>query len=339
MEQQPGPVNWARWNPAPAPGMVRLWSWEALAHGADAICYFRWRQAPFAQEQMHAGLRRPDDVLDTGGEEARQVAAELKSFSLPKLAAATGDVAIVYDYEAMWMHEIQPQGQDFSAFALAFAWYGALRRLGLNIDFVPSGADLKPYRLVIVPSLPHVSTSALAALEGTSAVTVLGPRSGAKTQSFQIPSNLPPGPLQARLGLKVTRVESLRPGLTREVTWGNRKFQIGKWSERLELTHGDPLGTFDGGEPALVMARDRFVYVASWADGDYAAEIMRFAAKKASLGTVELPPDFRIRRRGGLTFGFNYGSETVEAPISSKLVPFMIGSRSVKPHEVAIWRN
>ncbi|GIR86278.1 MAG: hypothetical protein CM15mP85_29020 [Rhodobacterales bacterium] len=56
MEQQPGPVNWAPYNPSPLPGMVRLWSWEAFAHGAEAVCYFRWRQAPFAQEQMHAGL-------------------------------------------------------------------------------------------------------------------------------------------------------------------------------------------------------------------------------------------------------------------------------------------
>ncbi|MEM8851204.1 MAG: beta-galactosidase, partial [Pseudomonadota bacterium] len=61
MEQQPGPVNWAPWNPAPLPGMVRLWTWEAFAHGAETVCWFRWRQAPFAQEQQHAGLRRPDD--------------------------------------------------------------------------------------------------------------------------------------------------------------------------------------------------------------------------------------------------------------------------------------
>ena len=62
MEQQPGPVNWARYNPAPLPGMVRLWSLEAFAHGAEVVSYFRWRQAPFAQEQMHAGLLRPDRV-------------------------------------------------------------------------------------------------------------------------------------------------------------------------------------------------------------------------------------------------------------------------------------
>ncbi|RMF34272.1 MAG: beta-galactosidase, partial [Alphaproteobacteria bacterium] len=35
MEQQPGPVNWAPFNPAPLPGMVRLWGWEAFAHGAE----------------------------------------------------------------------------------------------------------------------------------------------------------------------------------------------------------------------------------------------------------------------------------------------------------------
>ncbi|MFK7945722.1 MAG: beta-galactosidase, partial [Paracoccaceae bacterium] len=32
VEQQPGPVNWAPYNPAPLPGMVRLWTWEAFAH-------------------------------------------------------------------------------------------------------------------------------------------------------------------------------------------------------------------------------------------------------------------------------------------------------------------
>ena len=77
MEQQPGPVNWAHWNPSPKEGMVRLWTWEAFAHGADVVSYFRWRQAPFAQEQMHAGLNTPDNQLDSGGFEAAQVAEEL----------------------------------------------------------------------------------------------------------------------------------------------------------------------------------------------------------------------------------------------------------------------
>ena len=77
MEQQPGPVNWAPYNPSPLPGMVRLWSWEAFAHGAEAVCYFRWRQAPFAQEQMHAGLLRPDSADAPALAEAKQVAKEI----------------------------------------------------------------------------------------------------------------------------------------------------------------------------------------------------------------------------------------------------------------------
>ena len=70
LEQQPGPVNWAQNNPAPAPGMLKLWTLEAYAHDAELLCYFRWRQAPFAQEQFHAGLLRVDDQPADGFAEA-----------------------------------------------------------------------------------------------------------------------------------------------------------------------------------------------------------------------------------------------------------------------------
>ena len=58
---------------SPAPGMVRLWSLEAYAHGASTVSYFRWRQAPFAQEQMHSGLNRADDVPDVAAFESQAV--------------------------------------------------------------------------------------------------------------------------------------------------------------------------------------------------------------------------------------------------------------------------
>ena len=96
MEQQPGPVNWAAWNPAPARGMVRLWTLEAHAHGADVVSYFRWRQASFAQEQMHAGLNLPSShELSRGGREAAAAAGDLACLGdLP--ASAQAQVAIVY---------------------------------------------------------------------------------------------------------------------------------------------------------------------------------------------------------------------------------------------------
>lgn len=63
--------------------MIRLWTWEALAHGAEIVSYFRWRQATSAQEQMHAGLNLADlHELPAGGYEAKQAGQELKEMNL-----------------------------------------------------------------------------------------------------------------------------------------------------------------------------------------------------------------------------------------------------------------
>ena len=100
MEQQPGPVNWAPYNPDPLPGMARLWALEAFAHGAEAVCYFRWRQAPFAQEQMHAGLLRPDSVTAPAFEEVALVARELAH--IPEVDIEQARVGLVFDYPSAW---------------------------------------------------------------------------------------------------------------------------------------------------------------------------------------------------------------------------------------------
>jgi beta-galactosidase len=98
--------------------MARLWAWEAFAHGAEAVCYFRWRQAPFAQEQMHAGLLRPDSVPAPAFDEAGQVARELAL--MPDQGTAAAKVGLVFDYVSAWAWDIQPQGRDFSYFRLVF---------------------------------------------------------------------------------------------------------------------------------------------------------------------------------------------------------------------------
>src|SRR5208282_2488317 len=124
------------------------------AHGAEIVSYFRWRQAPFAQEQMHAGLNLPSShELSPGGREAAAAADDLARLgNLP--ATARARVAIVYDYEAHWITAIEPQGADFRYPELVFRWYEAIRRLGLDVDFVPPGARLDNYRLVLAPCLP-----------------------------------------------------------------------------------------------------------------------------------------------------------------------------------------
>ena len=203
MEQQPGPVNWAHWNPAPHDGTVRLWTWQAFAHGAEVVSYFRWRQAPFAQEQMHTGLLRPDSSEDQGALEAAQVGAELAALTergvltnAPRLPVRP-DVALVFDYDALWMAQIQPQGADYNPLELTFRAYSGLRQLGLDVDIVGPRAgtggapDLSGYRLIVLPAALHVGAALQAALTtaaASGAQIVLGPRAGSKSVNLSFPT-------------------------------------------------------------------------------------------------------------------------------------------------------
>ena len=76
LEQQPGDVNWPPHAPQPGEGAMRLWAHHAVAHGADAVLYFRWRRCRQGQEQYHAGLRKQDGSPDLGGYDAAVVAAD-----------------------------------------------------------------------------------------------------------------------------------------------------------------------------------------------------------------------------------------------------------------------
>ncbi|MCM2292452.1 beta-galactosidase [Allorhizobium sp. BGMRC 0089] len=332
MEQQPGPVNWAPWNPVPKPGMVRLWTWEALAHGADVVSYFRWRQAPFAQEQMHAGLNLPGlDEWSVGGLEAKTAGEELAALgALPPGEKAP--VAILYDYASHWATAIQPQGKDFRFEELTFRWYEGLRRLGLDVDFVRPGASLDGYRLVVVPCMTHVDEATLSALEKTEAHVLYGPRSGSRDRHFTIPANLPPGPLAALTGNRITQTSSLRPGLADPVEGMVSGVAI-RWREYLETT-AEVLARFGNGDPALTQQNGHH-YLACWPDETLLTATLCLLAKRAGLTTLPLPPQIRLRRRGDLTFAFNYGPTSWSIPVSGN---FLIGGPELPPQGVAVWR-
>ncbi|MGH8778098.1 beta-galactosidase [Paraburkholderia sp.] len=338
MEQQPGPVNWAQWNPAPLPGMVRLWSWEAFAHGAGCVSYFRWRQAPFAQEQMHAGLNTPDNRLDLGGEEASAVAHEIA-----RVLDAGGDVsvrapvALVWDYEAKWLFEIHPQGADFHYPRIAFEYYSALRSLGLDVDVVPSSASFDGYRMVVVPPLPIVPDGFAERLAASGAQVVLGPRTGSKTTHLTIPDTLPPGPaLAALLPIRVWRVESMRPGIVEKVS-GSATGDAWGWRDFIEAQDGvyvDVDATFADGHPAVVR-HGAIRYLAGLFDEALTRSLFRDVASDAGLEPQTLPEGVRISRRGPLTYVLNYGATSyrIDAPGS-----FVVGQQDVEPQGVAIYR-
>ncbi len=334
MEQQPGPVNWARYNPAPLPGMVRSWTWEAFAHGAELVSYFRWRQAPVAQEQMHAGLNRPDNVLDQGGHEAAAVARELGTVG-PLATGGQARVALIFSYEADWQFGIQPHARGFRWLRLAFEMYSGLRRLGLDVDIVAPDADFSGYALVVAPSLPILEAGTLAALTASGAVVLCGPRTGSRTRDGHIPANLPPGPLQDHMAVKVARVESLRPGAGPGVDLEGKRMAGGLWREMLE-TSLTPLATFEDDGAAWV-AQEGWHYLATWPDKTLLDAVMARVATEAGLTTQALDEGVRLRRRDDVQFAFNFAPEARKTPAPDGTA-FLLGGPELPTAGIAAWR-
>ncbi|MCM2442236.1 beta-galactosidase [Agrobacterium vitis] len=329
MEQQPGPVNWADWNPVPKPGMVRLWTWEAFAHGADVVSYFRWRQADFAQEQHHTGLNLPHaHELSPGGHEVQQVSRDLQNLDAD-LETVQAPVTIVHDFASYWALQIQPQGDDYRFEEIMFRWYEAVRRLGIDVDFVRPGADLKGYKLVLAPALVQVDADAIRAFESADGLVLYGPRCGSRCEQFKIPANLPPGPLGDLTGVCVIQVASLRPGLEFAVS-GSVNGKAICWREYVE-TSAETLASFANGGLALT-AKHNHHYLACWPDADLLNEVIAMLATKAGLHTTDLPDFIRLRRRGDVVFAFNYGTENWNLPDSAQL---LFGERTLRPQDFA----
>ena len=299
MEQQPGPVNWAPYNPAPLPGMVRLWTWEAAAHSAEVVSYFRWRQAPFAQEQMHAGLQRPDGVQSPGGDEAAQTAKEFSN--IPDYDMQAASVGLVFDYASAWAWETQPQGQDFDYFRLVYDMYRGFRRLGLSVDILPpSCRDFGDRKLVCIPGLFSWTAELTEAIEGFSGTVLAGPRTGSKTDEFKTPDALPPN--LPGLELKVTAVESLRPSAKIALNGGGH-FHI--WREFAQ-SHTQPDDTTADGHPALI-SQGNVTYLAGWPDDTAMTRILAQICKGANIKTEPMTGGHRRREFGPFTLHMNYG--------------------------------
>ncbi len=336
MEQQPGPVNWAPWNPAPAEGAVRLWTFEAFAAGAEVVSYFRWRQAPFAQEQMHEALLLPNAMPNEGYDAVARISQELAMLDA-RVETARAPVALIFDYESAWAWRIEPQGQDFAYFDLILSIYRGLRRAGLSVDVIaPTAAAVAARRLIVAPALFAPSLEFAEALAESGATLLLGPRAGSKTADFQIPADLPPGALRRLIDIRVRRVESLRPGASIKISGGGafvrwREFLLLGESVRRELASDDD-------ETALARCGNVF-YLSGWPDEKLLASVLRRVFRAAEIATLDLAENIRIRDNGAMRYIFNYGAEATDVSALIGEETLLLGEPILEPCGVAAFRR
>lgn len=155
MEQSTSAVNWREVNPRKEPGQLIRDSLAHTAMGANAICYFQWRQSRAGAEKFHSAM------LPVAGENSQiyrdvcELGTDLQALTdagilSSKLAKAP--VAIVYDVESEWAteHSTTPT-QHVREWSEPLDWFAAFADRGITADVLPIRADWDTYDAVVIP--------------------------------------------------------------------------------------------------------------------------------------------------------------------------------------------
>lgn len=157
MEQSTGAVNWRPINYRKEPGQLVRDSLAHLAMGADAICYFQWRQSRAGAEKYHTAM------VPHAGEDSQcfrdvcELGADLRLLSergLTGTRLAKSGVAVVFDYESGWAteHTATPS-QRVRHWTEPLTWFRAFADCGVTADVVPMRGDWDSYDAVVLPSV------------------------------------------------------------------------------------------------------------------------------------------------------------------------------------------
>jgi beta-galactosidase len=304
LEQQAGALGWELVR-SPRVGEFRLLSWQAIAHGAELVCYFRWRTARFGTEQHWHGIVEASGRVGRPYDELRGLAAELESVG-GALAGARphAEVALLHDYDTRFALQAQPTNPALPYEETVHAHYEALRKLGLGVDVLSTRADLTAYRAVIAPSLYVMDESTAAALTSyveSGGLLVLAPRTGFKDRCNAVPERPLPAWLDTLAGLEVVDYMSLAADDAVRIA-GEGGFalegELHGWYEQLAPSGATALATYMSGPfagtPAItehVLGDGKAVYVAGAANAVTLGSLYRFLGGRAGLSLLDIPHD------------------------------------------------
>lgn len=163
MEHSTSAVNWQHVNTPKRPGELARDSIAHVAHGADAVCYFQWRQSSAGAEKYHSAM------VPHAGEDSvvfRDVVSLGQTLNVLADVAGTerrpSRAAILFDWSSWWASELDSHPSQLLKYrAEALDWYSAFLACGVPVDVVPAGRPLGGYQIVIAPVL-HVVPEQLA---------------------------------------------------------------------------------------------------------------------------------------------------------------------------------
>lgn len=154
MEQLSGGLGcWAPMGRTPAPGMIKGYSLQAFAHGADTVVHFRWRNAIGGAEMHWHGLIDHSNVPGRRFAEFAKLCKEAETLSAVRDTQIESKVAILYSPEDEYAFKIQPQTGNMYYMEQIMLWHLAFTKYGVNIDVISQKADISGYKIVIAPEM------------------------------------------------------------------------------------------------------------------------------------------------------------------------------------------
>lgn len=360
MEQAPGAVNWREQNAVKTPGQMRLWSYEAVAHGADGIMFFQWRASQGGAEKFHSGMVPHSN--DENSRSFREVAAlgqELKKCRELVGTTFKAEVAIVFDWENWWDLEQGSKPSNLVRYAPELGtYYRTLRKLNISADFVSFEEDLTPYRVVLAPAsyqVPQSFTEKVKVYVQHGGTFLTNFFSGIVDPSDRVYLGGYPGAYRELLGIYVEEFAPMKKGQVHQIAtpWGDASIQI--WEEYIHLRGAGVLATFKNGYltgmPAVTShayGKGRAYYVGTHPDTVYLRHLLIGIMEKTQVfPPLSVPEDVEVtvRESHNIKYYFILNHSDTEKmfaidPIFVDLLTGREGSRLIKlaPRDVKILR-
>lgn len=345
MEQTTSRVNWREVNVPKAPGQMRLWSFQAVARGADGVMFFQWRQGRAGAEKFHSAMVPHGPVeFSPVWREVKQVGAELRRLDAVCGSRVQAQAAIVLDWESWWALELpsKPSARIRQVDQLE-DYYRPLFAANIVCDFVRPDADLSGYKLVLVPNLYLVDDSAAANLNhfvSAGGTLVMSYFSGIADPFEHIRLGGYAGPFRKMLGLQVVDWMPLADGTALALEFADGSQGNGRqWSELLHLEGAQSIATFKNAQGATRPAITRHdfgdglaIYISTRLDEPAMARIMRSACADASVEPdLDVPSGVeavrRHIRRSSILFLLNHRDVAVDVPVIEAGVNLLDGSQ------------
>ena len=329
MEQQAGPCGWDKFGATPRPNQLRLWTYQAIAHGCEGMVYFRFKSAPFGMEQYWLGLVDYDGIPRRRFYEIKQTGEELKKLSDTFVGAEnTTDVLIVKSYEDVWSHKIKSHVDGFDYRDLLYSYYKANNNLGTNPACGSEDMISDKYKVIYMPAYVMVSDEIKARLENYVAnggTLVLTYRSGIKDLNNNMETSTLPAKLRNLAGITVQEFDSSPIEVAISDGWGKSTL----WRDILEVETAKIIATYDSeyytGTPAITVnsyGKGRVWYVGCDLSEDAIYKLVKMISYEAEAKYINHPVGTEIVRRiaGGKEYLMllNYTADKIDMGITGK---------------------